>query len=132
VKDKYYGVVKPIDPNDPKTDKDHREFLELKLKKRSIENELESVKKEIEEKENHLLKEMDKGKKFDWCWKTIIKRTNVKWKDMFIKYVGKKEADKISAETPETKYPHVYVSGFDPEPEQSKPKRKVLRRKLSL
>lgn len=109
------GVVNPVDINDPNINPKHKEFLLLKLKKKQLETEIEKCKKEIEKLEKHYLRDMAMGKSFNWCWESVITRTNISWKDLFIEYVGKKEADKVASTIPVNKYPHIHIRGYDPE-----------------
>ena len=115
-------------------DKDYLELLELKTKKESLKNSLQEVEKKLDKKEKELLDRLHSGETIDWCWEYHIYRTNISWKDLFVKYVNKKEADLISAKVPTTVYPHIGIFGFD-DPEEKIPitnnvKKKIRRFKL--
>ena len=124
------GVIQPIPKEDyPKLNPEHRTLLELFNRKKQLEDELKEVNESIDRKEKLILKQMDSGKTFDWCWKWVFSRTNISWKDMCIKFVGKKKVDEISARTKAIEYPHIGIEGFHPRPIQ-KIKRLNLRRPI--
>ena len=110
-------------------DKEHSEFLALFFKKEELKEQLKEIETKIKEKEEYYLEQVNNGKQFDWCWKYQFKRTTVSWKDKFIEYNGKKEADLILAKTEETVYDHIAVDGFH---NKAKQKPVEVKRKLPI
>jgi len=124
------GIIHPIPKEQyPKLNSEHKQMLELFNRKKQLEEELKEVNESIDRKEKLILKQIDSGKTFNWCWKWIFTRTNISWKDVCIKFIGKKKVEEISARTEATKYPHVGIEGFHPRPFQ-KPRRFNLRRPI--
>ena len=115
------------------TDKDYLNLLRLKQYRETLRKQLQETESRVDEMEEIILDRIHSGEKIAWGWEYQIERTNISWKDKFIEYAGKKEADLISATTPNKIYPHVGIVGFDnPEekiPVKQKPRRLKLRRK---
>jgi hypothetical protein len=118
-------------------DKEHKQLLLLLNKEKDLNEQLKQVKEEIKQYEEIFLKEMEKGKTFSWCWKYIISRTNISWKDKFIEVTSKKKAEEIMAKTEATIYPHLGVLDFHdpknypPVPIETKTTKVKLTRKSS-
>jgi hypothetical protein len=128
------GIIKPI-PKEKyrELNPEHRELLILFNEKNELEENLKEVKELIAKRESDLLKRIDKGEDIPWCWKWIFLKTNIAWKAILEKTIGKKEVQKISASTPQTEYPHIGIEGFHARPkEEIKSTRKLNLRKLNL
>jgi hypothetical protein len=124
------GIVKPIESHQiPKLDKEHQQMLQLFRQKKKLETQLKEVNEEIDKREAVLLKQINSGKKFDWCWQWMFERTNISWKDVAIKFIGKKKVNEIMARTESTKYPHIGIEGYHPRPFK-KPKKLNLRKPI--
>ena len=91
----------------------HKKLLDLKIKRKELKDELEKVEKELSSFENRIVKLINSGVHFKWCWKVYSHRTVVAWKDICTKYMGKAEVNKILDETEQTEYIHIGVQGFD-------------------
>ena len=123
------GTIKPIPEKEyPNLNPEHRQYLELLNQKKQLETKLREVNDAIDRREEVLLKIIDSGKRIPWCWKWILKKTNISWKGELEKVIGKKKVQEISAKTPATKYPHIGVEGFHPKPKMET-KRLPLKRK---
>lgn len=124
------GVVKPIERSAiHKLNPEHRKLLSLFKHKKELETQLKETNAEIDKLEADLLKRINSGESFDWCWQWSFERTNISWKSVCEEFIGAKKVKEIMARTEPTIYYHIGVEGYHPRPFE-KPKRLNLRKPI--
>ena len=73
----------------------------------------------------------------NWAWTWIKKNSRVSWKEVVIKKLGQKYANKISAEAKQKEYPQIGIQFIDPNPDKipidpEKKKRQEKPKRLNL
>ena len=117
-------------------DEIHLAIYDLNQEKISLSQSLS----EVNEKLNRYYKQVNELLNSDdppiWAWRWEFKKTNVKWKEEFIKRLGKAEANKILSVAKQKGYPKVGIQFIDPNPDHipetpiDKSKRNVQRLNL--
>jgi hypothetical protein len=95
----------------------HFAIYELNQEKVSLSKSLDEVNKKIDS----YMKELDQLITSDspptWAWRWIFKKSNIKWKNEFIKRLGQPEANKILSVAKQKEYPKIGIQFIDPNPE---------------
>lgn len=116
----------------------HLTLFELNQEKIALSESLKEINEKLDryyKKINDLLNSDDPP---NWAWRWEFKKTNVKWKEEFIKRLGKAEANKILSTAKQKGYPKIGVRFIDPNPDHipetpiDKAKRNVKRLDLPL
>jgi len=115
----------------------HLTLYELNQEKESLSESLKKVNEKIE----HYMEKVDQLLSSNnppvWAWRWTFKKSNIKWKDQFIKRLGQAEANKILSVAKQKEYPKIGIQFIDPNPEnipknpikvknESTPKRLIL------
>jgi hypothetical protein len=106
----------------------HQSLYILYQTKNSIQKNLDATNQKIKELEKQIKPDIESGK-IDWAWIWMMKRTNVKWKDEFIKHCGTKKAEEVQSEYKTMEYPQIGIRGIHPNPEtieQIKPNKPTI------
>lgn len=98
-------------------DPDHKRLLALKEQKEELKHALDNVNKRIDRLEEKILIRLTR-EKLKWCWKYVVTRKNIQWKEEMKKYLGKETVELIQAKTKSEEYLHVGVEGFDERPKE--------------
>lgn len=133
----YEGMVEEIDPFSKKfeqLDQRHKTLIRLDWEKIELKAKLKEIEAKIA-----IIKEDIKPEAFndqlDWTWIYNRKRTNVKWKEEFIKHCGSGKAQEIATQYKQKEYPTIGIKYIDPTPESIKQVKKnppKFSRKLKL
>jgi len=137
-------IEKPTKKQMRQMDALHLNLYELHQQKNTLNQSLNKVNEKIE----RYMKKLDALLNSDnppvWAWRWTFKKSNIKWKEEFIKRLGKVEANKILSVAKQNEYPKIGIQFIDPNPEdipinpnelkkQSTPKRLTLSKpKLTL
>jgi hypothetical protein len=98
-------------------DEIHLAIYELTQEKNSLNQSLSEVNDKLERYYNRVKELLDSDTPPNWAWTWDYKKTNVQWKQEFIKRLGKAEANKILSVAKQKSYPKIGIRFIDPNPE---------------
>jgi hypothetical protein len=91
----------------------YQKLLAKRQKRDELKAQYETACNEVKELETVLIQLIKWKVSIKWAWIYITTRTNIKWKEVLTKHIGKKKVDKISADTPATEYEHLGIDNYD-------------------
>ena len=114
----------------------HQRAIKLARKRDELKAQLEEVDNELKITRDALLEHINSGNQVDWAWIWNKTKTNVKWKEEFVKALGQPKADALTKEYKTKSYPQVGIQYIDPIPDSivqikdNPPKFPIVRHKL--
>lgn len=115
----YEGEVEELSKDQYlKLDDAHKLYIDFYLEKRRYQERIDKLNETLEAIKNNLIVEYEIHKSLpDWAWIWEIKKSNVKWKEEFIKVLGAKKAEEITKQYQQKTYPQIGIRFIDPIPE---------------
>ena len=116
----YEGEVEDIDTNSlifQSLLPIHREIIQLTRAKVLLSNEIKDIDDRISEIRSTLKPLINE---YDWLWEWEMKRTNVKWKEEFVKALGQPKAEQVIKKYKTNTYPQLGIKYVDPIPDSIK------------
>jgi hypothetical protein len=112
------AIEEPTKKDKLRMDEVHLTIYELNQEKVSLSQSLKEVEKKLEKYYNRINEMLQSDDPPNWAWSWIFKKSSIKWKDEFIKRLGKAEANKILSATKQKEFPKIGVRFIDPNPDQ--------------
>jgi t-SNARE complex subunit (syntaxin) len=118
----YEGIVEDIDTSSEKfkqLDKRHQWLILLEQERLELKGKLDLCNEHIKEIKDNL-KEEAFNNQLDWTWVYNRKRTNVRWKEEFIRHLGSGKAEEVANQYKTKEYPTIGIQYIDAIPDSIK------------
>lgn len=129
----YEGIVEELPKDKTNLDKIHMQLIYWNSIKEKATKDLDEANNKINQIKEEIKPDIEKGL-IKWAWIWIKKRTNIKWKEEFERYLGKQKIHEVMSQYEATEYPQIGIQYIDPVPEsiQLKEVKKPIIKKLKL